>query len=98
MGPVSNTTPAASLTPSEAGAPASPLSQIAESILLSSALELRTSESIDKITAGGAEGVSALDLLGVELNSKELELQTNILSSLIRATMDPLEYTASKLS
>ena len=50
------------------------------------------------VRIGGAEGISALDLFGVELNLKELELQTNILSSLIRATMDPLEYTASKLS
>ncbi len=95
MGPVSNTTPAASLTPA-AGASASPLSQIAASILLSSELESRTSESIGKITAGDA--VSALDLLEVQLNSNELSLQTDILSSLINATKNPLEDIAKKIA
>jgi hypothetical protein len=96
MAPVSITTSAASLT-SAAGASASPLSQIATSILLSSELESRTSESIGNITAGNAGGVSALELLKAQLNVNELSLQTNILSSLIRSIKNPLEDIANKI-
>jgi hypothetical protein len=94
MGPVSSTTPAASLT-SAGGASASPLSQIAASVLLSSEMESRTSVSIGKITAGDA--VSALDLLEAQLNLNELSLQTGILGSLINATKKPLEDIANKI-
>jgi hypothetical protein len=96
MMPVSITTSAASLTPA-AEASASPLSQIAASVLLSSELESRTSESIGKITAGGAGGVSPLDLLETQLNVNELSLQTNILNSLISGTKNPLEDIANKI-
>ena len=96
MMPVSITTSAASLTPA-AEASASPLSQIAASVLLSSELESRTSESIGKITAGGAGGVSALDLLETQLNVNELSLQTDLLSSLIRCLKNPLKEVANRI-
>jgi hypothetical protein len=93
MTPVSITTSAVSPTPA-AGASAPPLSQIAASVLLTSELESRTSESIDKITAGG--GVSALDLLEAQFNLNEFSLQASVLSGLIRNAKDVLEDTAKK--